>query len=101
MTLDVKITVLEALKPLTTRSFTNSSLTINTNRLMFHARSSERVPTILEPSFVFSSTFHQLREWFSIKKLRLVKETKTRKERRSGGWMWKRRRETSSSRTSG
>ncbi|KYM82849.1 hypothetical protein ALC53_06695 [Atta colombica] len=32
---DVKITVLEALKPLTTHSFTNSGLTINTNRLMF------------------------------------------------------------------
>ncbi|KYN38495.1 hypothetical protein ALC56_07141 [Trachymyrmex septentrionalis] len=32
---DVKITVLEELKPLTTRSFTNSGLTINTNRLMF------------------------------------------------------------------
>ncbi|KYM79855.1 hypothetical protein ALC53_09777 [Atta colombica] len=32
---DVKITVLEALKPFTTRSFTNSGFTINTNRLMF------------------------------------------------------------------
>ncbi|KYN13732.1 hypothetical protein ALC57_14071 [Trachymyrmex cornetzi] len=32
---DVKITVLKALKPLTTCSFTNSELTINTNRLMF------------------------------------------------------------------
>ncbi|KYM82361.1 hypothetical protein ALC53_07149 [Atta colombica] len=32
---DVKITVLEALKPLTIRSFTNSGLTINTNRLIF------------------------------------------------------------------
>ncbi|KYM90158.1 hypothetical protein ALC53_01877 [Atta colombica] len=32
---DIKIIVLEALKPLTTRSFTNSGLTINTNRLMF------------------------------------------------------------------
>ncbi|KYM88427.1 hypothetical protein ALC53_02910 [Atta colombica] len=32
---DIKITVLEALKPLTTRSFTNSGLIINTNRLMF------------------------------------------------------------------
>ncbi|KYM91684.1 hypothetical protein ALC53_01442 [Atta colombica] len=32
---DVKITVLEALKPLTPRSFTNTGLPINTNRLMF------------------------------------------------------------------
>ncbi|KYM75866.1 hypothetical protein ALC53_10725 [Atta colombica] len=32
---DVKITVLEALKPFTTRSFTNSGLTIYTNRLIF------------------------------------------------------------------
>ncbi|KYN11431.1 hypothetical protein ALC57_16444 [Trachymyrmex cornetzi] len=32
---DVKITVLEALEPLTTRCFTNNGLTIYTNRLMF------------------------------------------------------------------
>ncbi|KYM76133.1 hypothetical protein ALC53_13450 [Atta colombica] len=32
---DIKITVFEALKPLTICSFTNSGLTINTNRLMF------------------------------------------------------------------
>ncbi|KYM85600.1 hypothetical protein ALC53_04539 [Atta colombica] len=48
MTLDVKITVLEALKPLTTRSFTNSGLTIsNTNRLMFLWGYVDRCPSLL------------------------------------------------------
>ncbi|KYM84009.1 hypothetical protein ALC53_05628, partial [Atta colombica] len=46
--LDVKITVLEALKPLTTRSFTNSGLTINnTNRLMFLWDYVDRCPSLL------------------------------------------------------
>ncbi|KYM84636.1 hypothetical protein ALC53_05132 [Atta colombica] len=44
---DVKITVLEALKPLTTRSFTNSGLTINTNRLMFIWDYVDRYPSLL------------------------------------------------------
>ncbi|KYM85695.1 hypothetical protein ALC53_04476 [Atta colombica] len=44
---DVKITVLEALKPLTTRSFTNSGLTINTNRLMFLWGYVDRCPSLL------------------------------------------------------
>ncbi|KYM75538.1 hypothetical protein ALC53_14059 [Atta colombica] len=44
---DVKITVLEALKPLTTRSFTNSDLTINTNRLMFLWGYVDRCPSLL------------------------------------------------------
>ncbi|KYM81842.1 hypothetical protein ALC53_07634 [Atta colombica] len=43
---DVKITVLEALKPLTTRSFTNSDLTINTNRLMFLWGYVDRCPSL-------------------------------------------------------
>ncbi|KYN13320.1 hypothetical protein ALC57_14501, partial [Trachymyrmex cornetzi] len=42
---DVKITVLEALKPLTTRSFTNSGL-INTNRLMFLWEYVDRCPSL-------------------------------------------------------
>ncbi|KYM91425.1 hypothetical protein ALC53_01493 [Atta colombica] len=46
MTLDVKITVLEALK-LTTRSFTNSGLTMNTNRLMFLWGYVDRCPSLL------------------------------------------------------
>ncbi|KYM77385.1 hypothetical protein ALC53_12176 [Atta colombica] len=45
---DVKITVLEALEPLTTRSFTNSGLTItNTNRLMFLWGYVDRCPSLL------------------------------------------------------
>ncbi|KYM78163.1 hypothetical protein ALC53_11358, partial [Atta colombica] len=44
---DVKITVLEALKPLTTRSFTNSGLSINTNRLMFLWGYVDRCPSLL------------------------------------------------------
>lgn len=32
----------------------------------------------MPPSFMFSSTFHQPREWFSIKELVLAEETKTR-----------------------
>ncbi|KYM79936.1 hypothetical protein ALC53_09641 [Atta colombica] len=44
---DIKITVLEALKPLTTRSFTNSGLTINTNRLMFLWGYVDRCPSLL------------------------------------------------------
>ncbi|KYM80121.1 hypothetical protein ALC53_09215 [Atta colombica] len=44
---DVKITVLEALKPLTTRSFTNSALTINTNRRMFLWGYVDRCPNLL------------------------------------------------------
>ncbi|KYM78642.1 hypothetical protein ALC53_10913 [Atta colombica] len=44
---DVKITVLEALKPLTTRSFTNSGLIINTNRLMFLRGYVSRCPSLL------------------------------------------------------
>ncbi|KYM86702.1 hypothetical protein ALC53_03852 [Atta colombica] len=47
MTLDVKITVLEALKPLTTCSFTNSGLTINTNRVMFLWSYVDRCPSLL------------------------------------------------------
>ncbi|KYN19869.1 hypothetical protein ALC57_07792 [Trachymyrmex cornetzi] len=45
---DVKITVLEALKSLTTRSFTNSGLTISTtNRLMFLWGYVDRCPSLL------------------------------------------------------
>ncbi|KYN12041.1 hypothetical protein ALC57_15792 [Trachymyrmex cornetzi] len=44
---NVKITVLEALKPIKTRSFTNSSLTINTNRLMFLWDYVDRSPSLL------------------------------------------------------
>ncbi|KYM86141.1 hypothetical protein ALC53_04335 [Atta colombica] len=44
---DVKITVLETLKPLTTRSFTNSGLSINTNRLMFLWGYVDRCPSLL------------------------------------------------------
>ncbi|KYM79303.1 hypothetical protein ALC53_10257 [Atta colombica] len=45
---DVKITVLEALKPLTIRSFTNSGLTINNiNRLMFLWGYVDRCPSLL------------------------------------------------------
>ncbi|KYM83665.1 hypothetical protein ALC53_05874, partial [Atta colombica] len=44
--LDVKITVLEALKPLTTRSFTNNDLTINTNRLFLWGYV-DRCPSLL------------------------------------------------------
>ncbi|KYN21860.1 hypothetical protein ALC57_05754 [Trachymyrmex cornetzi] len=44
---DVKITVLEALKSLTTRSFTNSGLTVNTNRLMFLWGYVDRCPCLL------------------------------------------------------
>ncbi|KYN20236.1 hypothetical protein ALC57_07140, partial [Trachymyrmex cornetzi] len=44
-----------------------------------HARNGELVSTVLDPpSFVFSSTFHQPREWFSIKELGLAEETKTK-----------------------
>ncbi|KYN22378.1 hypothetical protein ALC57_05225 [Trachymyrmex cornetzi] len=44
---DAKITVLEELKPLTTRSFTNSGLTINTNRQMFLWGYVDRCPNLL------------------------------------------------------
>ncbi|KYN27807.1 hypothetical protein ALC57_02872 [Trachymyrmex cornetzi] len=45
---DVKITLLKALKPLTTRSFTNSGLTINnTNRLMLLLGYVDRCPSLL------------------------------------------------------
>ncbi|KYN20123.1 hypothetical protein ALC57_07530 [Trachymyrmex cornetzi] len=44
---DVNITILEALKPLTTRSFTNSGLTINTNRLMVLRGYVDRCPSLL------------------------------------------------------
>ncbi|KYM75619.1 hypothetical protein ALC53_13968 [Atta colombica] len=54
---DVKITVLEALKPLTTRSFTNSGLTINTNRLMFLWGYVNRCPNLLYDAYdLFIST---------------------------------------------
>ncbi|KYN11457.1 hypothetical protein ALC57_16392 [Trachymyrmex cornetzi] len=44
---NVKIIILEALKPLTTRSFTNSGLIINTNRLMFLWGYVDRCPSIV------------------------------------------------------
>ncbi|KYM75586.1 hypothetical protein ALC53_14014 [Atta colombica] len=44
---DIKITVLEALKPLTTHFFTNSGPTINTNRLMFLWGYVDRCPSLL------------------------------------------------------
>ncbi|KYN22349.1 hypothetical protein ALC57_05254 [Trachymyrmex cornetzi] len=44
---DVKITVLEALKPLPTLSLTNSGLTINTNRVMFLWGYVDRCPSLL------------------------------------------------------
>ncbi|KYN09359.1 hypothetical protein ALC57_18535 [Trachymyrmex cornetzi] len=55
---DVKITVLEALKPLTTRSFTNSGLIINnTNRLMFLWGYVDRCPSLLyDVYYLFIST---------------------------------------------
>ncbi|KYM75939.1 hypothetical protein ALC53_13653 [Atta colombica] len=44
---DIKITVLEVLKPFTTHYFTNSGLTINTNRLMFLWGYVDRCPSLL------------------------------------------------------
>ncbi|KYM84795.1 hypothetical protein ALC53_05048 [Atta colombica] len=56
---DVKITVLEALKPLTTRSF-NSGLTINTNRLMFLWGYVDRCPNLLYDVYdLFISTTYR------------------------------------------
>ncbi|KYM78424.1 hypothetical protein ALC53_11079 [Atta colombica] len=58
---DVKITVLEALKPLTTRSFTNSGLIINTNRLMFLWGYVDRCPNLLYDVydlFISTITYH-------------------------------------------
>ncbi|KYM79224.1 hypothetical protein ALC53_10390 [Atta colombica] len=43
---DIKITVLEALKSFTTRSFTNSGLTININRLFLWGYV-DRCPSLL------------------------------------------------------
>ncbi|KYN31610.1 hypothetical protein ALC56_14108 [Trachymyrmex septentrionalis] len=44
---DVKITVIEALKPLTTRSFTNSGLTISIHKSMFLWGYVDRCPSLL------------------------------------------------------
>ncbi|KYM83250.1 hypothetical protein ALC53_06518 [Atta colombica] len=52
---DAKITVLEALKPLTTRSFTNSGLIINTNRLFLWGYV-DRCPSLLYDLFI-STTY--------------------------------------------
>ncbi|KYN16674.1 hypothetical protein ALC57_11063 [Trachymyrmex cornetzi] len=58
---DVKITVLEALKPLTTHSFTKNGLTINTNRLMFLWGYVDRCPSLLYDVynlFISTTTYH-------------------------------------------